>query len=190
MGDGKIVDKDVNVSRHLIYENFILASDTNRTSGFANVNTEYDEVLKAVVNNIPLVPDAYDDALPDGFTHLTDSLPDHVVEAIRTSIKTFDPNTTGISSTNLFDEVFRDKIFNAIWPTVPVADLTDFEKEAFYISAYPAFNSHQQLFAIISKGYVNQSAQYCMAIVWRDPVPDENGYHRCFIREVTWFVNQ
>jgi len=184
----RLLDRDGNVSRHLIYENLILASDTNRTSGFANVNTEFDEVLDAVINNIPLAPDDYN---PDGFTHITN--PDDVVAAIKKSIKTFNPNNTGISSTNLFDAVFQTNIINALGAK------TEFEKEAFYISGYPAFNSRQQLFAIISKGYINNSAQYCMAIVWRDPVAtdewtdgngDKRSYHKCFVREVTWLDNQ
>jgi hypothetical protein len=166
--------------RDKIYETMFFEGDLT-DSGYANINTEYrddddkGEVLKAALSDTPL--------LPGGSQTISDDQLDKVVDIIQ--------NLTGdggISPTNLFESATQNEILAALG--VDLASGTDIEKEAFYISGYPAFNSRQQLFAIISKGYINQSAQYCMAIVWRDPVADKDGHHPCFIREVTWLENK
>jgi hypothetical protein len=160
--------------RAKIYENLFFEGDLTG-SGYANINTEYKDVLKAALNDLPVLTDAGIQKLDDPATldKLVDTLADLTDDG-------------GISPTNLFDSSTQTAIFTAL----NVQNSSDIEKEAFYISGYPAFNSRQQLFAIISKGYVNNSAQYCIAIVWRDPVADEDGYHKCFIREVTWLNNK
>ncbi|MCK5744137.1 MAG: hypothetical protein KAH30_05315, partial [Caldisericia bacterium] len=88
----------------------------------------------------------------------------------------------GISPTNLFDSATQTAIFTAL----NVQNGTEFEKEAFCISGLPALRADQQLFAIFSMGNYYASKQVCMAIVWRDPLPDSTGRHPCFIRELPW----
>ena len=176
----RLCDKDNTFPRHLIYENLLLEGSGLTNSGCANINTEYEEVLRAALNNMPLSPGKNAEVLMDEDEPADDKL-SRLVDKIMSLT-----NDGGISPTNLFESVNRDKIFNAIWPTVPVADLTDFEKEAFYISGMPNLRSDQQLFAIFAMGNYYASKQICMAIVWRDPVPDEDGNHPCFIRELTW----
>jgi hypothetical protein len=169
----RLLDRTNNVSRHLIYENFILASNTNITSGCANINTEYEEVLRAALKDMPMLPDR--SVTPPLTTAQLDSLVD--------KIQTLTADG-GISPTNLFESAAQTAIFTALG--LDETKATEFEKEAFYISGYPALRSDQNLFAIFSMGHYYASKQICMAIVWRDPVPDENGNHACFIRELTW----
>ncbi len=157
-----------NAPRNKIYEYFSLEGNATN-SGCANINSEYAEVLKAALKDMPIVP--------DGSVILTPAQLDNLVAEIQSLTA-----DGGISPTNLFDSATQTAIFEALG----VQNGTDFEKEAFYISGYPALRSDQQLFAIFSMGHYYASKQICMAIVWRDPVPDEDGRHPCFIRELIW----
>lgn len=169
----RLVDKSDTAPRHQIYENLYLEGSGGSTNyGYANINTDYEDVLKAALKDMPLGPE--DDA-----ELLIDEKLTSLVSAIQDLTK-----DGGIHQTNLFYNT--TEIYNSIWPTVDEDDLTEFQKEAFYVAGYPSLRCEQQLFAILSMGNYYSSRQICMAIVWRNPIPDENGNHKCFIRELIW----
>ncbi|MDA3797591.1 MAG: hypothetical protein PF692_00715 [Kiritimatiellae bacterium] len=166
----RLLDQGIN-PRHKIYEYLYLAGSGLTNSGCANINTEYTEVLKAALKDMPIVP--------DGSVTISDTQLDDLVAKIQNLTE-----DGGISPTNLFSIANQNAIFTALG--VDPLTGTEFEKEAFYVSGMPALHFRQNLFAIISKGSYMRSKQICLAIVWRDPVPDEDGRHPCFIRELVW----
>jgi len=169
-------------SRHKIYDYLYLQQDNALTNnGYANPNTEFREVLTAALTNMPMVIDV---AAGDGsWTETTPLQTYKLVDAILDTRKLIQYKG-GIAPTNLCDSTFSSAIFAALG--VDGGNGTELEKEAFYVSGMPAFNSRQQLFAIISRGNLSNSSRTCLAIVWRDPVADSDGYHPCFIREFIW----
>jgi hypothetical protein len=155
--------------RSSVYDNLYLDGSL-LSNGYANVNTEFPDVLRAALADMSKEPSS-----GGTMTKIeTDELADMITLLQNKSLN------GGISAADLFDTTTQGDIFTALNAT------DEFAKEAFYIYGYPAFNSRQNLFAIFAMGNYYSAKQVCMAIVWRDPVPDDDGNHPCFIRELTW----
>ncbi len=174
-GAGNVADRDE------IYKFFTLSSNTVQR-GVVNLNTMEPAILDAAITNMPsMYPEsgnmiAYADAV-----------------AIRNVI-------LGWRAGNEFYNV--DDLAGIDWRVNVLQNRSDLELEAMFSYSAGLFGTRQNLFAIVVAAspvttgmgeYARQTQEVsalgskrAIVYVWRDPFPDADGNHECFVQFFKW----
>lgn len=168
---------------HTVLDHFTLGSDSKSPrKGLVNLNSTSRDILSAVFTNMPIREDDI----------TTVRLADHsAIDAIADGIMEKGPFT------NLSDIALVDWVTHAAGMAATISNppMCDIDIESYIRNSAGMFGTRQQLFVIILaagpfrmmpgiaafKGdWLGRSR--AVALVWRDPFPDANGRHPCFVR--------
>jgi len=152
--------------------------------GRVNPNSEVGEALRAVFDQMPL------DSYPGGAaTLLSWANTLYLADAIQAC--------TWTNPVVRLSELGRRDVATNVFSTLGTNSVpSEIEKESFYRNSVELLHPRQNLFLILLAaqtvtdperyGSVPRTDQRALAVVWRDPLPDSDGHHPCFVRWFTW----
>jgi hypothetical protein len=160
------------------------AQELGPKRGLVNINSPYKEVLQCAFDGAPL-----------GYPESTEKLTAVAAEGIANSIA-----TSGIMYTNVADIGKSCQYWD--WRTL-LPGMSDIERESVISHSYQLFGTRHNLFVIFvasgpyapgvgkiqSHGEVQGEwlgYRRAIAVVWRDPFPDADGKHPCFVQAFRW----
>ncbi|MDD3603745.1 MAG: hypothetical protein PHD86_00975 [Kiritimatiellae bacterium] len=157
-----------------------VATSTNK--GLVNVNTRNADVLAAAFASLPVEEYPGDPSAPP--------LPwaDAKVAAEKLIEYLWDNPSSHQISNDLSRIGAPWEIYNKEIDEGPAALLTDARRESLIRNTHRLLGVRQNIFTIILAAQATDNSdtvfgeQRAVAVVWRDPVPDADGRHPCFVR--------